>query len=89
MVYARSVRYTVRQIIFPEGDRQEIDWPLRFHQVVDVGGRPLQQPVPTTRMLAYRVFRISTEETRNEEITSYQLEQLLPNDLIEYTDETK
>ena len=80
------MRYRVRQIVFPEGDKQEIEWSLRFHQVVDVGGRPLQLPVPTTRMLAYRVFRVSTEETRNEEITSYFLEQLFPDDLSEYTE---
>lgn len=80
------MRYTVRQIIFPEGDKQEIGWPLRFHQVVDVGGRPIQLPVATTRMLAYRVFRVSTEDTRNEEITTYHLEQLFPDDLSEYAE---
>ena len=80
------MRYSVREIVYPEGDIQEIDWSLRFHQVVDVTGRPLSLPLSTVRMLAYRVCRVSTEENRNEEITRYHLEQLLPADLREYTE---
>ena len=63
---------------------QEIDWSLRFGQLVDVSGKPLDLPLPTARMLAYRVRRVSTEEARNENITSYFLEQLFPEDLSEH-----
>jgi hypothetical protein len=78
------MKYETRILVYPEGDTQEIDWPLRFHQLVDVSGRPLQLPLPTVRMLAYRVRRISNEETRNEYVTEYYLEQLFPQDLAEY-----
>ena len=81
------MRYVTRKIIFPEGDSQEIEWPLRFGQLVDVSGRPIGLPLPTVRMLAYRVRAISTDETRNEDIVSYALEQLFPDELRQYTAE--
>jgi hypothetical protein len=83
------MRYATRQLVYPEGDRQEIDWTLNFGQLVGVSGQPLSLPVPTVRMIAFRVRRISTEETRNEDITSYYLEQLFPQDLAEYSDSTQ
>lgn len=81
---AGSVRYTTRRLVYPEGDEREIEWSLSFNQVVDVGGRPLDLPLPTARMLAYRVRRISTENLRNEDVITYALEQLFPDDLAEY-----
>ena len=75
------MKYDTHILVYPEGDTQEIEWTLRFNQVVDVSGRPIQLPVPTVRMLAYRVFRVSHEDTRNENITKYFLEQLYPDDL--------
>ncbi|MFP4114809.1 MAG: hypothetical protein ACOC0E_01630 [Spirochaetota bacterium] len=78
------MKFETRILIYPEGDTQEIEWPLRFNQVVDVSGRPLSLPVPTIRMLAYRVRSISNDETRNEYVTKYYLEQLFPGDLSEY-----
>lgn len=78
------MKYDTRLLIYPEGDTQEIDWPLRFNQLVDVSGRPLRLPVPTVKMLAYRVRRVSNEETRNEHVTRYFLEQLYPDDLAAY-----
>ncbi len=80
------MRYVTRRLVFPEGDTQEIEWALKFGQIVDVSGKPLSLPVPTVRMLAFRVRRISTEETRNEDITSYSLEQLFPEDLAAYSE---
>ncbi|MEE8440907.1 MAG: hypothetical protein V3S41_04230 [Spirochaetia bacterium] len=80
------MRYVTRQLVFPEGDTREIGWSLSFGQLVDVAGSPLSLPVSTVRMLAFRVRRISTDETRNEEITSYFLEQLFPEDLAAYSD---
>lgn len=78
------MKYDTRILVYPEGDTQEIDWQLRFNQLVDVSGRPLATPLPTVRMLAYRVRGISSEETRNEYVTRYHLEQLFPEDLAEY-----
>jgi len=71
-------------LVYPEGDEQEIGWHLRFNQIVDVGGRPLSLPLSTVRMLAFRVYRITNEETRNEHLVRYHLEQLYPEDLAEY-----
>ncbi len=79
------MKYDTRMLVYPEGDTQEIGWQLRFNQLVDVAGRPLAIPVPTVRMIAYRVRRISNEETRNEHVTRYFLEQLFPDELAAYT----
>ena len=78
------MKYDTRIVVYPEGDTQEIEWQLSFHQVVDVSGRPLRLPVASERMLAYRVCRISSEENRNEYVTRYFLEQLFPDDLAAY-----
>jgi hypothetical protein len=80
------MKYDTRILVYPEGDTREIEWPLRFNQLVDVAGRPLQTPLPTVRMLAYRVRGVANEETRNEYVTRYVLEQLFPDDLAEYVD---
>jgi hypothetical protein len=81
------MKYDTNIIVYPEGDTQEIDWQLRFHQIVDVSGRPLQLPVATARMLAYLVYRVSNEETRNEHIRRHYLEQLYPEELAEHARE--
>lgn len=78
------MKYQVRQLIYPEGDVQEIEWGLSFGDLVDVQGRPLELPLPTVRMLVYRVYRINHRETRNELLSEYHLEQLFPDDLARY-----
>ena len=70
------MRYDVREIVYPEGDRQEISHNLYINQIVDINGYPLDLPIQTSKMIAFKVFRKSTEETRNEVITSFFLEQL-------------
>ena len=72
-----------RRIIFPEGDWQEAPVQLSLEDVVDVNGRPLPVPLPSPRMLAYRVFRISTRQEIGEEIRCYYLAQLTPGELSE------
>jgi hypothetical protein len=68
------MRLTTREIIFPEGDRQEIEHPLAVNQLVDLNGFPLQLPLASTRQIAYRVRRMSTACERNGEVVSYHLE---------------
>ena len=51
-------------IVYPDGDRQEIDRPLRMNQVVDMNGRPLHISWPPPRVVAYRIFKVSTREER-------------------------
>ncbi|MCL2295216.1 MAG: hypothetical protein FWC36_10220 [Spirochaetes bacterium] len=77
------MKYDVREIVFPEGDRQEISHSLYINQIVDINGYPLRLPVATSKMIAYRVYRKSTQETRNEVITSFFLQQLTVAELQE------
>lgn len=72
------------QVVYPEGDIQEIPHRLRVNQVVDLNGYPLPLPLPTYKLIAYRVFRISTQETRGEIVTSFYLELLNRDMLSEY-----
>lgn len=62
-------------IVYPDGDSQEIEHELRVNQLVDLNGNPLPLPLPTARMIVYRVWRVSTETTeRHEENLFYHLE---------------
>lgn len=72
------------RIVFPEGDWQEAPGPLRIGDVVDPNGHRLPLPLPSPRMLAFQVFRISTVQKIGEEIRCYHLEQLSLADLQEY-----
>ncbi len=74
---------TVRQIVYPEGDSQEIEHSLTINQLVDINGFPLSVPLPTARMIAYRVFKIATESLKGEDIVRYHLEQLFRDELEE------
>ncbi len=66
------MRLTTREIVFPEGDRQEIPHELAVNQLVDLNGYPLDLAI--TRQIAYRVQRKSTSSERNGEVVSYYLE---------------
>ena len=68
------MRLTTREIVFPEGDRQEIPHSLSVNQLVDLNGFPLELPLATTRQIAYRVRRKSTSCERNGDVVSYHLE---------------
>ena len=72
-----------RRLVYPEGDTQEIQHRLTIGQLVDLNGRPLPLPLPTERMIVYRVGRITTETPRGEEITSYHLELMRVDELRE------
>ena len=62
-------------IQYPEGDSREIEHDLRVNQLVDLNGRPLALPLPSPRMIVYRVWKVSTETTtRHEENVCYHLE---------------
>ena len=74
---------TSYQVVYPEGDAQEIRHPLRINQLVDLNGLPVRSP-PTTRMIVYRVFRMSTDAQKGEETVSYHLE-LVRRDELEGT----
>lgn len=69
---------------YPEGDEVEISTPLSFGDLVDMNGTALQPPLPSTRMIVYRVRSVSTEELRNRDIRHYYLEQVFPDELRDY-----
>jgi hypothetical protein len=68
------MRLTTREIVFPEGDRQEVPHSLSVNQLVDLNGFPLELPLATARQIAYRVRRVSTAVERNGDLVSYYLE---------------
>ena len=72
------------QVVYPEGDAQEIPHRLRINQLVDLNGSPLPVPPPGVRMIVYRVFRMTTDARRGEETISYHLE-LVRRDELEST----
>ncbi len=51
-------------IVYPEGERQEIQRSLQINQVVDLNGSPLHISWPPPRVIAYRIHRVSTREER-------------------------
>jgi len=51
-------------IVYPEGEIQELEAPLKISQIVDLNGRPLPMPLPSPRVIAYRVMKIRQSEDR-------------------------
>jgi hypothetical protein len=71
-------------IVFPEGDVQEIPGRLTINELVDVNGRPLKIPLPTNRMIAFRVARIRVSENKGGNETFHFLELLSAEELQGY-----
>ena len=69
------MRLTTREIVFPEGDSQEILHALQINQLVDLNGYPLDLPL-ARRQIVYRVRKATTGSHRNGEVVSYYLEQV-------------
>ncbi len=74
MRYSGDMRQDEHFIVFPEGDIQEIPRRLRIDELVDINGRPLQLPLPTARMIAFRVAKIVVKEGRGGSETYHHLE---------------
>jgi hypothetical protein len=68
-------------VVFPEGDVQEIPSRLSLNDLVDVNGRPLELPLPTTRMIVFRVSRIKTDENKGGNETYHFLELMSADEL--------
>ena len=71
-------------IVFPEGDTQEIQGRLFINQLVDVNGNPLPLPLPTNRMVVFRVEKIQTKDYKGGNETYHYLEQLSAQELLEF-----
>jgi hypothetical protein len=61
-------------LVYPDGDRQDAAAMLRINQLVDINGNPLALPLRTTKMIVYRVYKMTKNELRGEETTNYYLE---------------
>ena len=72
-------------IIFPDGDIQEIQGRLPFNALVDMNGNVLPLPLPTNKMIVYKVDGIKTEEKKGTSETYHFLELLSAEELLEYT----
>jgi hypothetical protein len=71
-------------VVFPEGDMQEIPSRLPLNGIVDINGRILSLPLPTNRMIAFRVARIRVSENRGGNETFHDLELLSAEELLPY-----
>jgi hypothetical protein len=72
-------------VVFPEGEAQEIESGLRIDELVDLNGRPLSLPVPTVRMIAYRVVKVRQVEERSTLSVLHYLELVPSYELAAYT----
>jgi len=87
----RYIRYDLSMftneyfIVFPEGDVQEISGRLSFNTLVDMNGNRLSPPLPTNRMIVFRVAKIKTDENKGGNETYHFLELLSAEELLEYT----
>jgi hypothetical protein len=70
-----------RFIVYPEGDTREIDRALRVNELVDLNGGPLAMPLPTPRMIVFRVWKITTTAGRHDSSVSYHLERVVRPEL--------
>jgi len=71
-------------IVFPEGDVQEIKGRLPFNSLVDMNGNILNPPLPTNKMIVFKVAGIKTDEKKGSSETYHFLELLSAEELLEY-----
>ena len=71
-------------IVYPEGESQELEAPLRIDQLVDLNGRPLDLPLPSPRTIAYRVVKIRNTEERGIHAVYHYVELVPAQELISY-----
>jgi len=74
-------------IVFPEGDAQEIHGRLSLNELVDINGNPLELPLPTNKMIVFRVAKISTNEYKGGQEIYHYLEQMSARELQEYVED--
>ncbi|MDR1507169.1 MAG: hypothetical protein LBI67_08715 [Treponema sp.] len=69
-------------IVFPEGDVQEISGRIPMNSMVDMNGRPLALPLPTNKMIVFRVQRVRTVENKGISETFHYLELVSSDELL-------
>jgi hypothetical protein len=71
-------------IVYPEGESQELQAPLRIDELVDLNGHSLPLPLPSPRTIAYRVVRIRHTEERGIHAVFHYVELVPARELIGY-----
>jgi hypothetical protein len=71
-------------IVYPEGECQELEAPLRIDQLVDLNGRALPLPLPSPRIIAYRITKVRHTEERGVHAVFHYAELVSASDLISY-----
>ena len=71
-------------VVYPEGDVQKIPFKLRINQLVDVNGSPLSLPLPTCKMIVFRVIRVQTKDFKGGSETFHYLELMSAPELVEF-----
>lgn len=81
------MKETILLMHYPDGHSQRAARPLQYGTLLDVNGNELELPLQTSKMLVFRVWKATTEETRNETIRHYHLEQVYPTELRDWVGE--
>ena len=71
-------------IVFPEGDVQEVEGRLPFNTLVDMNGNVLSLPLPTNKMIVFRVARIKVNENKGSNETFHFLELMSAEELLPF-----
>ena len=72
-------------IVYPEGATQELESPLRINELVDLNGRHLSLPLPSPRIIAYRVVKIRHTEERGMHSVFHYVELVPAYELLSYS----
>jgi hypothetical protein len=71
-------------IMYPEGESQEIEAPLRIDELVDLNGSPLPLPLASPRTIAYRIVKIRHTEERGVHAVFHYAELVSAAELLAY-----
>jgi len=70
-------------IVYPEGESQELEAPLKIDQLVDLNGLSLDLPLSSPRTIAYRVVKIRHTDERGIHAVYHYVELVPAQELIE------
>jgi len=76
-------------LVFPEGDVQETPGRIPVNSLIDMNGRPLALPLPTNKMIAFRVQRVRTVEKTGISETFHYLELVSAGELLSYVKDSR
>jgi hypothetical protein len=71
-------------LVYPEGESQELQAPLRIDELVDLNGIPLALPLASPRIIAYRVIKIRHSEERGVHSVFHYVELVPAYELVGY-----